>query len=240
MGQEQEGNGDEGDEEGEEEGDGPDEENSPGGSFVAEARVHEETEDQESQMGSGGLGSTARQFELASMLSQRGIGSGQTGPSLGQGSRQTDTLAPDPAISSFPSRRGIGSKQLGLGFGTHSNETSYPIATDSGLRHPQRSFVRDGTGSGTPGSSTPKLSQEEKIHFSKLQGSLGAKLMAKMGWQTVSLFLQILLSSDIKPGHWSGSFWRRYRNPCGNQTSSESFYGLGIPGFQRENCPIEG
>ncbi|KAF8523620.1 GC-rich sequence DNA-binding factor-like protein-domain-containing protein [Gautieria morchelliformis] len=54
------------------------------------------------------------------------------------------------------------------------------------LPQPQRSFVRDGTGSAgshSLGTSTPKLSQEEKLHFSKLQGSFGAKLMAKMGWQ---------------------------------------------------------
>lgn len=47
----------------------------------------------------------------------------------------------------------------------------------------QRSFVRDDTDSaGSSQSATPNLSAQERAHFNKLEGSFGARMLAKMGW----------------------------------------------------------
>ncbi|KAA1469025.1 TFP11-domain-containing protein [Dentipellis sp. KUC8613] len=53
-----------------------------------------------------------------------------------------------------------------------------------GASRPQRSFVRDNAASaGTSRAATPTLSAAEQRHFSKLQGSFGARMLQKMGWQ---------------------------------------------------------
>ena len=146
-----------------------------------EPRVREDLEDERPQISTGGFGSAVRRFEFASILPRGGIGSGRTGlgsSAANQGPGPKDDTAHEAVTSSFPSHTGI----------VGEKERSVPDATDAAPRHPQRSFVRNGSGSAgsTPGSGTPKLSQEERMHFSKLQGSFGAKLMAKMGWQAVS------------------------------------------------------
>lgn len=153
-----------------------------------EARTREEPEEERARMGIGGLGSASRQFASTNGPSRGGIGSGRAGlgsSSTSQGSGPMDTAAPN-VPTNFTSRRGIGSKN---GFGTSNSEALLHETTDAAVRHPQRSFVREETGSAgsTPGPGTPKLSHEEKMHFSKLQGSFGARLMAKMGWQAVCL-----------------------------------------------------
>lgn len=48
----------------------------------------------------------------------------------------------------------------------------------------QRAFVRNADTS-TPPPPKPKISAEERAHFERISGGIGAKLMAKMGWQAV-------------------------------------------------------
>lgn len=63
---------------------------------------------------------------------------------------------------------------------------STELPTSFGISRPQRSFVRDDAGRALTPSATPKLSAEERLHFSKLEGTYGARILAKMGWQTGS------------------------------------------------------
>ncbi|EJD07266.1 TFP11-domain-containing protein [Fomitiporia mediterranea MF3/22] len=85
------------------------------------------------------------------------------------------------------SKGGIGSNKGGIG----SSSRAEPVVGDArsslpsafGASRPQRSFVRDGSGS-APGTrpSTP-LNAAEQVHFTKLSGTFGAKMLSKMGWQ---------------------------------------------------------
>ena len=58
---------------------------------------------------------------------------------------------------------------------------SLPSAFGGGSR-PQRSFVRNGTPQAPP-PPKPSLSAHESAHFRKLEGTFGARMLAKMGWQ---------------------------------------------------------
>ena len=63
--------------------------------------------------------------------------------------------------------------------------TSLPKAFGATNNRAQRSFVRDDTDSaGSTRSATPNLSAHERVHFNKLEGSYGARMLAKMGWVT--------------------------------------------------------
>ena len=54
-----------------------------------------------------------------------------------------------------------------------------------GATRTQRSFIRDATDSaGSSRSATPNLSAQERVHFNKLEGSFGARMLTKMGWVT--------------------------------------------------------
>ncbi|KAI0306082.1 GC-rich sequence DNA-binding factor-like protein-domain-containing protein [Multifurca ochricompacta] len=59
---------------------------------------------------------------------------------------------------------------------------SLPSAFGGGSR-PQRAFVRNG-GPSAPPPSQPKISAAEGAHFRNLEGSFGARMLAKMGWQS--------------------------------------------------------
>ncbi|KAF8587943.1 TFP11-domain-containing protein [Ramaria rubella] len=149
-----------------------------------EFRADEEQEERP-RVGIGGIGSATRQFSSASTLSRGGIGSSHTG--IGASAIERESQGSNAGFTSATpqfgsSRGGIGSKKPNLG--TSTDETLLPHAFGAASRPFQRSSLHDGTGTGTsstPG--TPKLSREEQLHFHKLQGSFGAKLMAKMGWQ---------------------------------------------------------
>ena len=189
-----------GDESGEVEGGvGNEDEETIEASPVPDARVDQDAGEERPRMGVGSLESGAYQNSPTNAASRGGIGSRQAG----LGSSATEHREPDEGRP----RTGIGglgsaarlfasaSTPPGGGIGpalsdprTSQPEASPPNSFGSVPRQPQRSFLRDGTGSSAssaPG--TPKLSYEEKMHFNKLHGSFGAKLMAKMGWQAVSL-----------------------------------------------------
>src|SRR6266851_7306139 len=67
-----------------------------------------------------------------------------------------------------------------------SEDTTIPSSLPSefgGSSRPQRAFVRNGTPS-TAQPPKPSLSAAENAHFRKLESSFGARMLAKMGWET--------------------------------------------------------
>ncbi|KAG6866595.1 hypothetical protein C0991_002083 [Blastosporella zonata] len=124
-------------------------------------RIREEEEEEESErphFGGAGIGLGASKKPLDASSFTGGIGS-------------------KGGIGSFgaQSKGGIGSRP------TPSTSTSTPEPTeDIPSAFGKRSFVRDATPSSKP---TVPLSATEMAHFSKLQGSFGARMLAKMGWQ---------------------------------------------------------
>lgn len=88
-------------------------------------------------------------------------------------------------------KAGIGSSKRGIGSSNHaapdssaSMNDAVPAGLPTAFGRPQRSFVRSDTG---PGSNTPEraatpLSASDAVHFSKLSGSFGARMLSKMGW----------------------------------------------------------
>jgi len=141
----------------------------------------------------------------------RGLGASRKGLGMG-GTSETPTITPEnepepPRIGGIGFKRGTGlpstlsseepatipTNHRGIGArppllqanGSPSMSTE-SLPTSFGASRTQRAFVRAAPTQGTP---VPKveLSMEERTHFSKISGSLGAKMMAKMGWSAVSL-----------------------------------------------------
>lgn len=87
-------------------------------------------------------------------------------------------------VSAPAAKGGIGSGTLPTKFGTTSKRPS---------------FVRDNGSAGQSRSSTPQLSMEERLHFSKISGTFGAKMLAKMGWQAVCVVILSSLKAANNP-----------------------------------------
>ena len=93
-----------------------------------------------------------------------------------------------PSVSSGLgfSRGGIGSAKAGIGSktvqSTEANNDALP--SSFGASRPQRSFLRGETASGPSSRSATPMSAAERVHFNKLEGSFGARMLSKMGWQT--------------------------------------------------------
>jgi len=142
-----------------------------------------------------------------------GIGSGSL--SAGIGVRKAPTFAASTGIQSSKqtddgdesARSGVGSTNRSNFTSTQASSSASPLApgihSNSGASIPQeaglptafgtrtqRAFVRD-TQPSKPGIAPVQLSYEEKTHFSKIAGSFGARMMAKMGWEVVSHFVSI-------------------------------------------------
>ncbi|EPQ56579.1 TFP11-domain-containing protein [Gloeophyllum trabeum ATCC 11539] len=161
-----------------------------------EEREDREAEEEEERQPKGGLGMGASKGASASMFtgfSRGGIGSARLqstqddaeqepvpkgGIGLGGGARTSN--------NAFPAfgKGGIGSSRS-----TPATSQSPPPSLPSGLpsafgaSRTQRSFLRDGS-TGSDGTRTPPpLAPHERAHFSKLQGTFGARMLEKMGWQ---------------------------------------------------------
>ena len=115
-------------------------------------------------------------------FSRGGIGSTfSRGPGT---SNEVEDDKSDNQKSSFSAfkRGGIGSLPRDENT-TASSEFHDSLPKAFGTARVQRSFVRDDTNSaGSSRSATPILSAQERAHFSKLEGSYGARMLAKMGW----------------------------------------------------------
>lgn len=140
--------------------------------------------DQEEEQGErprfGGLGLGAGKGGIGS--SRGGIGSSKGGIGLSRGDIGSASATP-----SF-TKGGIGSSRLAARESSASPSPA-PVAAEDfptafGAARQQRSFLRSAdSGSSTPQSATP-LSVAEHAHFSKISGTFGARMLAKMGWQT--------------------------------------------------------
>lgn len=130
-------------------------------------------------------------------LSGIGLGTGKFAnvlPSFSKGGIGSSNTA---TTSETSSKGGIGSSTTAQttsrsGIGSSRTNSSNTVSSGSGSAFPapqglpstfgsqsQRSFVRDETSAKT---SVP-LSAAEQAHFNKLQGTFGARMLAKMGWQ---------------------------------------------------------
>ena len=153
-------------------------------------RVREDDEDEEDErpsFGGLGLGLGARKGGIGSSRggigsSKGGIGSSKGGIGLSKGDIGSASAAPSFA------KGGIGSSRLAAPESSASPSPA-PVAAEDfptafGAARQQRSFLRSAdSSSSTPRSATP-LSAAEHVHFSKISGTFGARMLAKMGWQT--------------------------------------------------------
>jgi tuftelin-interacting protein 11 len=120
-------------------------------------RIREEDEDMEDdQPRMGGIGNRSRMGGIGA--SKSGLGS-KTTPSFAQG--------------------GIGSSAAFMSFESHPSEIRASSPSAFGNAQSSSSFVR----STTPKAVPVELSSAEKAHFAKISGGIGARLLAKMGWQ---------------------------------------------------------
>ncbi|KAI0730614.1 TFP11-domain-containing protein [Earliella scabrosa] len=156
----------------------------------ASPRVREE-EEEEARPRFGGLGLGARRGGIGSsnagvgsssatpMFSKGGIGSSSTAtPMFSKGGIGSSRVTAEPATSAPPSASASPSPAPASG-----DDLPSTFPTAFGAARPQRSFLRQNDSStGTPRSSTP-LSSAEHAHFSKISGTFGARMLAKMGWQ---------------------------------------------------------
>jgi len=133
-----------------------------------------------------GIGSRG---ESGGEVTSSGFGHGGIGSTFSKGlgmSEGIDDDKPGGQESVFAAfkRGGIGSSSRD-DTTTASSEPHASLPKAFGTTRAQRSFVRDGTDSaGSTRSATPNLSAHERVHFNKLEGSYGARMLAKMGWVT--------------------------------------------------------
>ena len=130
--------------------------------------------------GIGSLGETSKTSAFSG-FSRGGIGSTF---SKGLGASEEVEGEKEDRTSSFSAfrRGGIGSSSRDENT-TASSEFHDSLPKAFGATRAQRSFVRDDTDSaGSSRSATPNLSAQERVHFNKLEGSYGARMLAKMGW----------------------------------------------------------
>lgn len=126
-------------------------------------------------MGSPGEASAFSSFRRGGIGStfSRGLGT----PNEAGGDNSGDQKG---SFSAF--KRGIGSSSRDE-ITTTPSELHDSLPKAFGTARIQRSFVRDETDSaGSSRSATPNLSAHERVHFNKLEGSYGARMLAKMGW----------------------------------------------------------
>ena len=130
-----------------------------------------------------GIGSFDKPSEAPAFsgFNRGGIGSSFS-RGLGTSNKVEDDESGDQKSSFSAFKRG------GIGSLSHNETTASPGLNDPlpkafATTRVQRSFIRDDTDSaGSSRSATPNLSAQERAHFSKLEGSYGARMLAKMGW----------------------------------------------------------
>jgi tuftelin-interacting protein 11 len=134
-------------------------------------RVRDETEEEEQQQRPrfGGLGLGASKLHPPTSFSgftKSGIGASRPAAvSIPATPSPAPSPSPAPPASEDPTVLG----NLPSAFGGNSR--------------PQRAFVRHDTPQAPP-PPKPSLSATESAHFRKLEGSFGARMLAKMGWET--------------------------------------------------------
>ena len=164
---EEENGGSEGEDEPREDGEQSDE-SEPSRAPSPRVRIEEEEEEERPQVRPrmGGIGSKPTTSTGMPSFSKGGIGSSRS------------------EVPSFagPSRGGIGSKPSNNNeTASTSNSRASPVVepTPSAFASRSQSFTRAANASPAP----VALPASEMAHFSKIQGSFGARMLAKMGWQ---------------------------------------------------------
>jgi len=131
-----------------------------------------------------GIGSRGETNEKSAFS---GFGRGGIGSTFSKGLGISEEVEDDKSSdqkSTFSAlkRGGIGSSSRN-DITTTSSEPHLSLPKAFGATRAQRSFVRDDTDSaGSSRSATPNLSAHERVHFNKLEGSYGARMLARMGW----------------------------------------------------------
>jgi tuftelin-interacting protein 11 len=132
-------------------------------------RVRDEEEEEEQRPRFGGLGlgaSSSRPPTTFSGFTRSGIGASRP-------AAVSIPPTPSPAHSPSPAPPA-------------SEDTTTPSGLPSafgGRSRPQRAFVRNGTPSAPP-PPKPNLSASESAHFRKIENTFGARMLAKMGWES--------------------------------------------------------
>jgi len=151
-------------------GDGDDDEQVTEPSRVPSPRIRDEVDEEEQRPRFGGLGlgaSTSRPPTTFAGFTKSGIGASR------------------PAAISIPPTPSPP---------THLPSHAPPVSDDAtipnnlpsafgGRARPQRAFVRNDLSS-TPPPPKANLSVQESAHFRKIEGTLGARMLAKMGWES--------------------------------------------------------
>ena len=146
-----------------------DEEQDTEPSRVPSPRVRDDVDEEEQKPRFGGLGlgaSSSRPPTTFSGFTKSGIGASRPAAVSIPPTPSPPAHSPTPAPPA-------------------SVDTSVPNNLPSAFgvsARPQRAFVRNGA-SPTPPPSKPNLSVQESAHFRKIGGSLGARMLAKMGWE---------------------------------------------------------
>ena len=133
-------------------------------------RVREEVDEEEEErprFGGLGLGaSSSRPPTTFSGFTRSGIGASRPA---------AVSIPPTPSPSNSPSPAPPASEDTAI-------PSNLPSAF-GGSSRPQRAFVRNGA-SAAPPPPKPNLSANESAHFRKIEGSFGARMLAKMGWES--------------------------------------------------------
>ena len=126
----------------------------------------EDEEEERPRFGGLGLGASKLHPTSFSGFTKSGIGASRPAAvSIPATPSPVPSSSPAPPASDDPSVLG----SLPSAFG--------------GSSRPQRAFVRNATPQAPP-PPKPSLSASESLHFRKLEGSFGARMLAKMGWES--------------------------------------------------------
>ena len=118
----------------------------------------------------GGLGSSSRPDWTKATLGSATTSIGFTKGGIGSTSSAPSEPAVEPTVASPAPTKLASTSQLPTTFGAGNN-----------AHRAQRSFLRSGSSS-TSKPSTP-LPAHEQAHFNKIGSTIGAQMLAKMGWQ---------------------------------------------------------
>ncbi|KAI0738635.1 TFP11-domain-containing protein [Daedaleopsis nitida] len=146
---------------------------------------HDEEAEEDARLQFGGMGLGARRGGIGS--SKAGISSSSATPAFSKASIGSSSSSPMFAKGGIVSSRLAATEpSTSTPVSTSPSPSPAPTAPDDlpaafGAARTQRSFLRNKSSTSTR-SSTP-LTGGEQAHFSKISGTFGARMLAKMGWQ---------------------------------------------------------